>query len=164
MSCRYLAGISLASQSKSELARWQAFPAEWNAVEFGILGPLCMAARGRDLELPPMQRTVLAALLLDANRIVPMSRLISALWRSGPDHWTPGPIRSSRRMPWCCSVTAWAMAVARAEAARWFDLLGVRLLPVGQPVQFSLEVGRSTAGAGPVPLCRRMPDAEVWAC
>jgi DNA-binding SARP family transcriptional activator len=59
-------------------------PAEWNAVEFGILGPLRMAARGRDLELPSKQRTVLAALLLNANRIVPMSSLISALWDDGP--------------------------------------------------------------------------------
>ena len=53
-------------------------------MEFGILGPLRMAARGRDLELPPMERTVLAALLLDANRVVPMSSLISALWDDAP--------------------------------------------------------------------------------
>jgi DNA-binding SARP family transcriptional activator len=50
-------------------------------VEFGVLGPLEARAEGRLLQLgPPKQRALLAVLLLRANRMVPVGRLLEALW------------------------------------------------------------------------------------
>jgi DNA-binding SARP family transcriptional activator len=50
-------------------------------MEFRILGPLEVADEGADLPLgPEKQRAVLAMLLLDANRPVPVERLIDGLW------------------------------------------------------------------------------------
>jgi DNA-binding SARP family transcriptional activator len=50
-------------------------------MRFGILGPLEAFSGSRRLPLgPPRQRAVLGYLLLNANRVVPTSRLISALW------------------------------------------------------------------------------------
>lgn len=50
-------------------------------VEFGVLGPLEARAEGQVLQLgPPKQRALLAVLLLHANRMVPVGRLLEALW------------------------------------------------------------------------------------
>jgi DNA-binding SARP family transcriptional activator len=50
-------------------------------MEFRILGPLEVVEDGRRLELGAQkQRALLAALLLDANRVVAGDRLIDALW------------------------------------------------------------------------------------
>jgi DNA-binding SARP family transcriptional activator len=54
-------------------------------LEFGLLGPL--EVRTADGPLPlgaPMQRALLALLLLNANRVVPRDRLISELWGESP--------------------------------------------------------------------------------
>jgi DNA-binding SARP family transcriptional activator len=54
-------------------------------MEFRILGPLEAMERGRPLDLGGLkQRTLLATLLLEANRVVPSDRLIAALWESHP--------------------------------------------------------------------------------
>jgi DNA-binding SARP family transcriptional activator len=54
-------------------------------MEFGILGPLELIHGGRALELAGQkQRTLLAVLLLDANRVVACERLIDALWDDAP--------------------------------------------------------------------------------
>src|SRR5262245_49691282 len=55
------------------------------ALEFALLGPL--EIRGQNGSLPlggPKQRAVLALLLLDANRVVPRTRLIDGLWGEQP--------------------------------------------------------------------------------
>lgn len=54
--------------------------------KFGILGPLLASPDGTDtaMELPAKQRIVLACLLLSANRVVPLDRLIQALWDEPP--------------------------------------------------------------------------------
>ncbi|HEY2551100.1 MAG TPA: BTAD domain-containing putative transcriptional regulator, partial [Streptosporangiaceae bacterium] len=53
-------------------------------LEFGLLGPLQVRCGGLALPVPPgMQRSLLAALLLSANRIVPVGELAEVLW--GPD-------------------------------------------------------------------------------
>jgi DNA-binding SARP family transcriptional activator/tetratricopeptide (TPR) repeat protein len=56
-------------------------------IDFRILGPLEVLADGRPLELgAPKQRTLLALLLLEANRVVSADRLIDALWdESAPE-------------------------------------------------------------------------------
>ena len=58
---------------------------EWGAMEFRILGSLEAEAGGVRLPLSgPAERKVLAVLLLDAGRVVPVSRLVDALWEDDP--------------------------------------------------------------------------------
>jgi DNA-binding SARP family transcriptional activator/tetratricopeptide (TPR) repeat protein len=52
------------------------------ALGFGVLGPL--QVNGEDAAVPGKQRVVLAALLLRANRVVPVETLIDALWDGAP--------------------------------------------------------------------------------
>ena len=54
-------------------------------MEFRILGPLEVVDRGRAVPLgAPKQRALLAALLLNPNRVVSTDRLIDALWPTRP--------------------------------------------------------------------------------
>jgi DNA-binding SARP family transcriptional activator/tetratricopeptide (TPR) repeat protein len=72
-------------------------------VEFGILGPLRVAVHGRDVVLPAKQRVLLAALLLRANRVVPMDTLIETLWDDEPPpsarNTVHGYVKRLRQMP-----------------------------------------------------------------
>jgi DNA-binding SARP family transcriptional activator/tetratricopeptide (TPR) repeat protein len=53
-------------------------------MEFGLLGSLTVRRGGMEVPVPPgKQRVVLAALLLNANRLVPLDELAEALW--GPN-------------------------------------------------------------------------------
>ena len=55
-------------------------------MEFRILGPLEVQRDGRPLALGGgKQRTLLAALLLEANRVVSSDRLIDLLWAEPPE-------------------------------------------------------------------------------
>jgi DNA-binding SARP family transcriptional activator len=54
-------------------------------MEFRLLGPLEVVENGEAIEIPPgKQRTLLAALLLSANEIVSVDRLIDAVWGTAP--------------------------------------------------------------------------------
>jgi len=54
-------------------------------VEFGILGPLDIAAGGRPLPVQGARtRAVLAMLLVYANQVVPADRLTAELWAGQP--------------------------------------------------------------------------------
>src|SRR5918996_5577334 len=54
-------------------------------MEFRILGPLEVVRGSRRLELGgPKQRAVLAALVLEPNRVVPLYRLLDQLWGEEP--------------------------------------------------------------------------------
>ena len=53
-------------------------------MEFGLLGPLRVAAGGGELAFPARQRTVLAVLLLRANQIVTVDALTGVLWDGQP--------------------------------------------------------------------------------
>ncbi len=56
-----------------------------SAIRFGVLGPLQVSANGADLPLgPAKQRAVLAALLINRNRTVPIDSLIDAAWQQCP--------------------------------------------------------------------------------
>lgn len=49
--------------------------------EYGLLGPVEAAHGGPPVPIPSAkQRTLLASLLLEANRVVPAARLIARLW------------------------------------------------------------------------------------
>ncbi len=54
-------------------------------MEFRILGPLEVRHEGRELQIPgEKQRALLAALLLEANRVISTDRLIDDLWGEEP--------------------------------------------------------------------------------
>jgi DNA-binding SARP family transcriptional activator len=54
-------------------------------MEFRVLGPVTAVDDGREVPLgPPQQRFVLAALALEINRPVPVTRLVELLWRDPP--------------------------------------------------------------------------------
>src|SRR5436305_7583274 len=54
-------------------------------MRFGVLGPLHARIDGRDVPLKgPRQAKVLAVLLVEANRVVPMERLVGVLWDGDP--------------------------------------------------------------------------------
>jgi len=54
-------------------------------VEFRVLGPLEVLDDGRSIPLPGRKaRAVLALLLLEANRVVPLDRLVDGLWDEAP--------------------------------------------------------------------------------
>ena len=55
-------------------------------MRFGVLGPLLARLGGRDVRFDgPRQAKVLAALLVDANQVVPVPRLVQVMWdREGP--------------------------------------------------------------------------------
>src|SRR5450631_1278652 len=56
-----------------------------DSVEFRILGPVEAYERGLALELGGLrERTLLARLLLSANRVVPADRLAEDLWSGRP--------------------------------------------------------------------------------
>jgi DNA-binding SARP family transcriptional activator/tetratricopeptide (TPR) repeat protein len=53
--------------------------------EFGLLGPLLVRRAGRTPEIPlGKQRALLAALLLNANRVVPIGEIAEVLWGDEP--------------------------------------------------------------------------------
>ena len=55
------------------------------AVQFGVLGQLRATRDGVELDLGPrLQRALLAILLTDANRVVPVDRLVDLLWHEEP--------------------------------------------------------------------------------
>src|SRR5947209_14316669 len=61
---------------------------------FGILGPLEAREGDRPIDLGrPKQRAVLAALLLEANRVVALDRLIDLLWGSKPPARATGALQ-----------------------------------------------------------------------
>ena len=54
-------------------------------LHFGLLGPVCAWRDGEEIDLgPSKQRAVLAVLLLQANRPVPTSSIVDAVWGDEP--------------------------------------------------------------------------------
>ncbi|HEY5988720.1 MAG TPA: BTAD domain-containing putative transcriptional regulator, partial [Streptosporangiaceae bacterium] len=59
--------------------------ASGGAMEFGVLGPLEVWSGDRPVRVDaPMQRTLLAGLLLHANQVVPVEQLVDYLWGQAP--------------------------------------------------------------------------------
>lgn len=67
-------------------------------MEFRLLGPLEVTADGRLVELHSLrQQVVLAMLLFDANHVVPLGRLVDALWDDAP------PVTARSQVQTCIS-------------------------------------------------------------
>lgn len=63
-------------------------------LEFRILGPLEVVAEGRPLNLSGIkQRALLAILLLEANRVVSVERLVELLWGEEPPETAPNVLQ-----------------------------------------------------------------------
>jgi DNA-binding SARP family transcriptional activator/tetratricopeptide (TPR) repeat protein len=64
-------------------------------MEFGLLGPLVVRSAGSVLQVPQgNQRVLLAALLLDANRVVPVDEIAETLWGAAPPTSAPVTVRN----------------------------------------------------------------------
>ena len=64
------------------------------ATRFGVLGPITTTIDGEAVSLgSPMQRALLAALLLRANEVVSRHRLVDALWGENPPASAPGSLQ-----------------------------------------------------------------------
>ncbi|HTT52195.1 MAG TPA: BTAD domain-containing putative transcriptional regulator [Streptosporangiaceae bacterium] len=64
-------------------------------MRFALLGPLEVSIEGKRLELGSnRQRVVLAMLLLHAGRVVPVSRLVDALWDGEPPATATGQVQT----------------------------------------------------------------------
>ncbi len=65
-------------------------------VEFGVLGPLLVCDGGREVHIAgARQRKVLALLLLESNLIVPLDRLVTALWDDTPPMYASKSVRNA---------------------------------------------------------------------
>jgi DNA-binding SARP family transcriptional activator/class 3 adenylate cyclase len=90
-------------------------------MEFRILGPLEVTDNGRALQLGgAKQRALLAVLLLHANKVVPVDRLIDALWEEDP------PARSHKALQVHVSGLRKVVGRERLETAPSGYLLRVR--------------------------------------
>ncbi len=68
-------------------------------MEFGLLGPLLVRSGGAEVPIPRgQQRTLLALLLLEANRVVTVEKITEVLWGSEPPVSAPLSIR--RHIQW----------------------------------------------------------------
>lgn len=83
-------------------------------VSFALLGPLRVRVDGRDVHLPESrQLTVLAVLLTEADRVVPVSRLVDAVWGGTP------PATADKQIQTC----VWRLRKAWTEAGGPPDLI-----------------------------------------
>jgi DNA-binding SARP family transcriptional activator len=93
-------------------------------LEFRLLGPLTVLAGGEPVPIGgPRQQVVLAVLILEANRVVPVERLVEAVWADEP----PTTARSQIQM---------AVSGLRRGLAKHTDAKPI----VRHPAGYSLEV------------------------
>ena len=63
--------------------------------EFRLLGPLEVIVNGHLVEIgSARQRIVLSMLLLEANHVVPRSRLVDAVWADTPPTTSKGQVQA----------------------------------------------------------------------
>ena len=64
-----------------------------SAVDFRVLGRVGVTVDGQPQRLRPMEATVLAVLLAEANRLVSMDALVDRVWRGEPPRTATTAIR-----------------------------------------------------------------------
>jgi DNA-binding SARP family transcriptional activator len=79
-------------------------------VEFCLLGPLAVRRGGTPVPVPRgKQRAVLAALLLNAGRVVSLDELAAALWGPAPPPSAPASVRNYvKRLRHALGETGWS--------------------------------------------------------
>jgi DNA-binding SARP family transcriptional activator len=84
-------------------------------MEFGLLGPLVVRFRGTDARVPRgNQRALLAALLLDANRLVSADKATEVLWGPAPPPSAPATLRNYvKRLRQALGEQGWARISAQ---------------------------------------------------
>lgn len=113
--------------------------------EFRLLGPLEVVSDGRLVEIgSARQRIVLSMLLLQANRVVPLGRLVDAVWADAP------PITSKSQIQACVSALRRQLGAApgceiATRSVGYAILLPDQGLDVGR---FQELAGRGRAAAG----------------
>jgi DNA-binding SARP family transcriptional activator/tetratricopeptide (TPR) repeat protein len=82
---------------------------------FTVLGPVRVTADGQSPALPPMERVLLAMLLLGAGRVVPVSALVRALWDDAPPPTARNAVQAHvRRLRQLLGPAAAARVITRA--------------------------------------------------
>src|ERR1700754_1222420 len=114
-------------------------------IEFGLLGETWARLDGHEIDLgPARQRSVLAVLLAEANRIVPLDQLIDRVWGEAPPHTAAATLRTY------LSRLRTALSVARECAIRHGR--GGYVLEVDEAAVdlhlFRRLVGQARAGGG----------------
>jgi DNA-binding SARP family transcriptional activator/tetratricopeptide (TPR) repeat protein len=116
-------------------------------VQFRILGPLDIVLDGRPVTIAaPRQRAVLAALLLNANRVLPADRIIALIWGDDPPATAqktlqtlvhrlrrliePGPLLETRFPGYLLRLPPDALDLTRLEA---LHRAGTQALRAGDP-------------------------------
>jgi DNA-binding SARP family transcriptional activator/Tfp pilus assembly protein PilF len=117
-------------------------------MEFGILGPLEVVGDGQRLPVSrPREQRVLAALLLDAGRVVPLDRLVDALFEDRP------PDTAAKQVRNCVSALRQRFAAAGAA-----DEL-IATTPVGYTIRIGAEDLDATVFAHRLARARHAADA-----
>jgi DNA-binding SARP family transcriptional activator/Flp pilus assembly protein TadD len=84
-------------------------------VNFAVLGPVRATTDGKSVALPPKERVLLAMLLLRADRVVPVSALVRALWDDAPPATARNAIQAHiRRLRQLLGPAAAARVLTRA--------------------------------------------------
>jgi DNA-binding SARP family transcriptional activator len=132
-------------------------------MEFRLLGALEISASGTLLQLnSPRQRIVLTVLLLEANRVVPLERLVAALWDDKP------PVTAKNQVQTCISALRHQLAGAGAATVISTRAPGYLIrIPDGalDIVNFRQLVsqGRATADQQPEEAVRQLRAAlALW--
>ena len=137
-------------------------------MEFRVLGPLEVSSEGGLLDLGgAKQRAVLTLLLLHANEVVPIDRLIDELWGDSPPEsaaldWLGSrwwnclssllrPTKKSQLRRWLGRAATWPCEAPR-EASRASDRFGSRLAAAplssnGAPSELRRQSRRSNSGS-----------------
>ncbi|WP_433537836.1 ATP-binding protein [Micromonospora sp. CA-249363] len=112
-------------------------------MRWSVLGPVQVTAGGRVLPIDrPQQRAVLALLLLNADRLVPLGQLVSALWADDP------PVSARTQVQVCVSRIRAALREAGAAALLTTQTGGYRLTLGGTELdlaEFTVAVERARA-------------------
>jgi len=98
-------------RDKPERSGWDR-PAAMGDVHFRLLGPLEVMRGGESAVLrAPRQQALLAVLILEANHVVPMSRLIDAIWDDVP------PETARSQVQFCVSTVRRVISTADGRPA-----------------------------------------------
>ena len=137
-------------------------------MEFRILGPLQVVTEDRPLEIPgPKLRMLLAALVLEAGRVVPKDRLLEILWGPQPPDGAPATLQSHvshLRNALEPSRTSGQLGIVRAQEPGYVLMVDPhRDVDGGRFEQLAADGQRALAGGAPAEATEVLRRAEeLW--